>query len=158
MFIQLRQLLRRGRSQKGSAAVEFAIVLPVLLLLLLGAMDMGHMYYIDQLITKDASREGARYAAKFAVTGTAPTSGQISGYVTLPSGLNYNTFNLDALTVTASYAGMVPNKIATVTVTAQKHWWVLGTLAGFSHQNTHSQYGHERRGIGCLIRGGGKKS
>jgi Flp pilus assembly protein TadG len=74
MLIRLRQLLRRCRSQEGSAAVEFAIILPVLLLLLLGALDMGHMYYIDHLIT-NASREGARYGA---YTGTAePTSGQI---------------------------------------------------------------------------------
>ena len=68
MFIRLRQLLRRGRGQEGAAAVEFAIILPILLLLILGALDMGHMYYIDHLIT-NASREGARYAAKY--TGTA---------------------------------------------------------------------------------------
>jgi Flp pilus assembly protein TadG len=135
MFIRLRQLLRRGRGQEGSAAVEFAIILPILLLLLLGALDMGHMYYMDHLIT-NASREGARYAAKY--TGAAqPTSAQVSSYV--KSTLNYNAFNLDTLTVTAAYAGVVPNKIATVTVTAQKEWWVLGTLAGFSTKTLRAQ-------------------
>jgi Flp pilus assembly protein TadG len=138
VFLQLRQLLRRGHGQEGSAAVEFAIVLPVLLLLLLGALDMGHMYYIDHLIT-NASREGARYAAKYTGTTAVPTSDQISNYVKLPAGLDYNAFNLDNLTVTASYAGSFPNNIATVTVTAQKHWWVLGTLAGFSTKTLTAQ-------------------
>ena len=86
MFIRLRQLLRRGRGQEGAAAVEFAIILPVLLLLTLGALDMGHMYYIDHLIT-NASREGARYAAKYTGTTAAPTSAQVSNYVKLPPGL-----------------------------------------------------------------------
>ena len=36
MFIRLRQLLRRGRGQEGAAAVEFAIVLPVLMPLIGG--------------------------------------------------------------------------------------------------------------------------
>ena len=66
MFIRLRQLLRRGRGQEGSAAVEFAIILPLLMFLILGGMDLGHMYYIEHLIT-NASREGARYGRKYTV-------------------------------------------------------------------------------------------
>ena len=138
MFIRLRQLLRRGRGQEGSAAVEFAIILPVMLLLLLGALDMGHMYYMDHLIT-NASREGARYAAKYTGTPAEPTSGQISNYVKLPSGLNYNTFHLDTLTVSSTFDGSFPNRIATVTVTANKNWWVLGSLAGFSTKTLRAQ-------------------
>jgi len=136
MFIRLRQLLRRGRGQEGSAAVEFAIILPVLLLLVLGGLDMGHMYYIDHLIT-NASREGARYAAKYTGTTAEPTSAQVSSYV--KSTLNYNAFNLTNLAVTKTDAGAIPNKIATVTVTAEKHWWVLGTLAGFSTKTLRAQ-------------------
>jgi Flp pilus assembly protein TadG len=131
MFIPLRQLLRRGRGQEGTAAVEFAIILPILLVLTLGALDMSHMYYMDHLIT-NASREGARYAAKYTGAAAAPTSSQVSDYVKLPSGLNYNTFNLPSLTVTAVSAGTFPTKIVTVTVTAQKQWWVLGSLLGLA--------------------------
>ena len=59
---------RRGlRSERGGVAVEFAIILPVLMLLILGGMDLGHSYYIKYIIT-NASREGARYAAKYTVT------------------------------------------------------------------------------------------
>jgi Flp pilus assembly protein TadG len=138
MFIQLRQLPRRRRNQEGAAAVEFALILPILMLLTLGALDMGHMYYIDHLIT-NASREAARYAAKYTGAAAAPTSTQVSDYVKLPAGLNYNHFSLPSLTVTAVSAGTFPNKIVTVTVTAQKHWWVLGTLAGLSTKTLRAQ-------------------
>ncbi|HZK13246.1 MAG TPA: TadE family protein, partial [Desulfobaccales bacterium] len=87
MFIRLRQLLRRSRGQEGAAAVEFAIILPILLVLTLGALDLGHMYFVDHLIT-NASREGARYAAKYTFPTAEPTSAQVSNYV--KSTLNYD--------------------------------------------------------------------
>ena len=115
----------------GAVAVEFAIILPVLLLLLLGGMDLAHMYYIEHIIT-NGSREGARYAAKYNVDASGRpvqiTPDQVSEYVKLPSGLDYNAFNFDNLTVTTTYTGVFPTKIATVTVTADKHWWILGGL------------------------------
>ena len=45
--------------QKGVAAVEFAIVLPFLVLLVFGTIEFGLMFYNKQVIT-NASREGAR--------------------------------------------------------------------------------------------------
>lgn len=119
--------------QEGAAAVEFALILPILILLVLGGMDLGHKYYMQHLIT-NASREGARYAVKYTGTADPPASAAVSAYVKLPPpGLDYNGFNLTNLTVTTVYAGSFPNKIATVTVTADKQWWVLGTfnLLGF---------------------------
>jgi Flp pilus assembly protein TadG len=113
---------------EGAAAVEFALILPILILLVLGGMDLGHRFYMQHLIT-NASREGARYAAKYTGTVDAPTSAAVSNYVKLPPpGLNYNAFNFDSLTVNTTYAGSFPNKIATVTVTADKHWWILNSF------------------------------
>jgi Flp pilus assembly protein TadG len=45
--------------QRGVAAVEFALVLPLLLTLVLGAIDWGWYFFVDQLVT-NAAREGAR--------------------------------------------------------------------------------------------------
>jgi Flp pilus assembly protein TadG len=42
--------------------VEFALVLPLLMLLVLGCVDWGYYFYIDQLVTNGA-REGARSGA-----------------------------------------------------------------------------------------------
>jgi Flp pilus assembly protein TadG len=120
-----KRLLKLGRRQEGVAAVEFAIILPVLMLLVLGGMDLGDMYFIQNVIT-NASREGARYAAKYTGTATLPTSSQISNYVT--SDLNYQSLNLNSLNVSASYTGTAPDEIVTVTVKANKYWWILGSF------------------------------
>jgi hypothetical protein len=123
---------KRGlRAEHGVTAVEFAIILPILMLLIVGGMDLGHKYYI-QYLANNASREGARYAAKYTWPPVTPTSDDISNYVKLPTGLNYNKFNLENLAVNGSYTGAFPNKIVTVTVQADKHWWILGSLPGFT--------------------------
>ena len=57
---------RLFKHTEGATAVEFGIILPVLMLLMLGGMDLGHMFYMQHVIT-NASREGARYAANYTV-------------------------------------------------------------------------------------------
>jgi hypothetical protein len=51
---------RKSSSQKGASLVEFALVLPVLILILFGIIEFGLIFYNQQVIT-NASREGARY-------------------------------------------------------------------------------------------------
>ena len=46
----------------GVAAIEFALVLPVLLLILFGIINFGVMMY-DQSVITNATREGARWAS-----------------------------------------------------------------------------------------------
>lgn len=48
--------------KRGQSLVEFALVLPVLLLLLLGLVDFGRVYYVTVSLY-DAAAEGAAYAA-----------------------------------------------------------------------------------------------
>ena len=49
-----------GQHQKGAVAVEFALILPVLVLLLFGIVEFSLLMYNKQILT-NASREGARY-------------------------------------------------------------------------------------------------
>ena len=51
-------------SPPAQALVEYALVLPLLLLLVLGAMDFGRMFYTKMILT-NAAREGANYLAYF---------------------------------------------------------------------------------------------
>ena len=119
---------KRGlRAERGAVAVEFALILPVLVFLILGGMDIGHKFYIEHLVT-NASREGARYGAKY--TGTPPvdpTAAQIKTYVestVVPPLDGLAVPNPVYTTVTAT----PPYRLITVTVTAPKHWWVLATF------------------------------
>jgi hypothetical protein len=48
------------KDRDGQALVEFAIVLPLLVVLLIGMMEFGLLLYNQQVIT-NASREGARF-------------------------------------------------------------------------------------------------
>ncbi|MGD1997027.1 MAG: TadE/TadG family type IV pilus assembly protein [Anaerolineae bacterium] len=50
------------RKQSGQSLVEFALVLPVLLLILGGLVDLGRAYFSYVAVT-DAAAEGAAYAA-----------------------------------------------------------------------------------------------
>ncbi|MGD8968602.1 MAG: TadE/TadG family type IV pilus assembly protein [Anaerolineae bacterium] len=53
----------RGRkSQKGQSLVELLIVLPVLLIIVAGLLDLGRLYHAYVAVT-DASGEGASYGA-----------------------------------------------------------------------------------------------
>jgi len=47
------------KNREGAAAVEFALVLPLLILLLLGVIEFSVLFYDKAMIT-NASREGAR--------------------------------------------------------------------------------------------------
>jgi Flp pilus assembly protein TadG len=57
--IKMKKMIKRLRCQKGVAAVEFAIILSVLMMVILGIIEFGLLLYDKQVIT-NASREGAR--------------------------------------------------------------------------------------------------
>ncbi len=48
------------RSQKGSSLIEFAIILPILMLVTLAVIDLGRAYATD-LFLMSSAREGAYY-------------------------------------------------------------------------------------------------
>jgi hypothetical protein len=52
-------IANKKKNQEGAAAIEFAIVLPLLVLLLLGVIEFSVLFYDKAMIT-NASREGAR--------------------------------------------------------------------------------------------------
>ena len=54
---------RRGAGERGVNLIEMALVLPLLLLLLAGVVDLGRAFYTYVSLT-NAVREGARFASK----------------------------------------------------------------------------------------------
>jgi hypothetical protein len=53
------KIKRQTLSQSGASAIEFALVLPLLLLFLFGIIEFGALFFDKAMIT-NASREGAR--------------------------------------------------------------------------------------------------
>ena len=54
-----------GRGEQGGQSlVEFTLLLPVLLIILAGLLDVGRLYYVYVAVT-DAAAEGARYASMY---------------------------------------------------------------------------------------------
>jgi Flp pilus assembly protein TadG len=60
-------------NQDGAALVEFAIVLPVLLVLIFGMIEFSVMLYDKAMIT-NASREGARRGIVYSYPNPVPTA------------------------------------------------------------------------------------
>jgi len=99
------------RRSDGQAAVEFAIILPILVLLVLGIGQFGVAFH-NYLAITDAARVGARAAAvkrtsspctaaTTAIQNTVSTTqwGEISGRITCTAGANVG----DPVTITIKY-------------------------------------------------------
>jgi Flp pilus assembly protein TadG len=68
------------RAQKSQALIEFALISPVLLLLLFGIIDIGRaVFYYDTV--NHAAREGARTAVR--ASNTLPTNADVLATVTM---------------------------------------------------------------------------
>jgi Flp pilus assembly protein TadG len=69
----MRPLLRRSSNREGAQGmVEFALVLPLLLMLMFGLIEVGRMLFVYSMVSS-SSREGARYGA---------AAGDVGGFVT----------------------------------------------------------------------------
>jgi len=53
-----------GRRERGQEALEFALIFPILFLILMGIFDMGRVTYYYSLL-HNIAREGARYGTVF---------------------------------------------------------------------------------------------
>ena len=118
----------RSRNRRGQALVEFALLLPFLLLLLLGVIEFGRAWNVKQVLT-NASREGARYAVVYdvAITQTGvvdsvkrilATAGldtaQAVTTVTLPDGFHQPTGRTTSVVVTHDYRFVVLHRLVTL--------------------------------------------
>jgi Flp pilus assembly protein TadG len=58
---QVNSMTKRLRSERGAELIEFALIFPLLLLVLLGIIDFGFLFQRYEVLT-NATREGARMA------------------------------------------------------------------------------------------------
>lgn len=110
------------RSERGAAAVEFALVVPILIALVFGTVDFG--WAVNRYAAVgNAAREGARVAslggtpADVSSTVTAATAGIGGGGTT-----SVAVTCVKASGASCTYASAVSGDIAIVTVTYRVNW------------------------------------
>lgn len=69
--------LMRGRPRSGQALVEFALVFPIFILILMSIITFGLYIFYNQQLT-NAAREAARYAAVHSSTAQCPTVSRLA--------------------------------------------------------------------------------
>ncbi|HEX9290756.1 MAG TPA: TadE family protein [Anaeromyxobacteraceae bacterium] len=109
----------RGR-ERGAAVVEFALVLPLLLMLVLGAIDWGWYFYLREVVT-NAAREGARAGSVSALGSSAAAAAETAATTYLTN------LGLGAGTATATTPVVSGTNTVRVVVT-----YTAGSLSGFT--------------------------
>ncbi|WP_026539836.1 TadE/TadG family type IV pilus assembly protein [Paenarthrobacter nicotinovorans] len=80
------------RKERGAVALEMAILLPLLLLILLGIIEFGRALNVQVSLT-EAAREGARYAAVHYQDGNLDVTGKALSAAPTLDGLGVSVTN-----------------------------------------------------------------
>ena len=126
---------RSAKPRSGSALIELALILPLFLTMLLGAVHFGYLFFLYNGLEKSV-RDGARYAASrtfttkaaySAVVKSAVVYGTYGGTTPVVAGLT----NTDMVQVTPipDAAGVRPVRIR-VAITGYTYDGVLSAIIG----------------------------
>lgn len=122
------------QNNKGVAAVELAICLPILILLVCGSIEFGLLFYNQQVIT-NASREGVR-AGIVAGTGNADIIQIVENYC-IGKLINLNGANeLQADAVTVSAPDVDNDLFVSV---SYNYDFLFGGILGFNQKTLSAQ-------------------
>lgn len=116
MKLPLHKLRAASRDENGIAAVEFALISPVFMVLLLGTMDLGHSLYV-QAVLQGAVQKAARDSSL--QTGTLQV-------------------NQDAIDANVREQALKLNKTATVSFTRRSYYTYAEASAKRPEQFTDS--------------------
>jgi len=130
-----------ARCRRGQALVEFALVLPLLMLLILGIVEFGRAWNAKQILT-DAAREGARLSVVGdpTITDTSQVNPSIRTIIALagldsstvtisyPDGFKTGTGNVTSVMVSLPFQFVVLHRLVQL-VTSSNGTMVLSTTA-----------------------------
>ena len=120
-------------SERGAELVEFAFVLPTLLLLILGVVDFGLLFQRYEVVT-NAAREGARVAILPGYNG-ADVQARVNQYLT--SGGLTGTATVSVAAPQAISVGSQCITVRPVTVSYQHQFLFLGPISSFAGLGAH---------------------
>lgn len=114
-------------NRRGQALVEFALLLPFIMLVLIGIVEFGRAWNAKQMVT-DAAREGARWAVvgNPAITTQSQVSDTVKRYIarggfdtsqvtiSYPDGFKTGTGNITTVTVAMSHRFVALHRLITL--------------------------------------------
>lgn len=114
------------KAQRGTALIEFALVLPMLLIMTVAAVDFGRAFFVKNVVAQ-AAREGVRLRA---VSSSADSALVRDRVLQVANAANVTVSNL-------SITGPDPSRQVTVTVTAEFNWIFPGVFNLFGANFTN---------------------
>jgi Flp pilus assembly protein TadG len=120
-------LRARVRGERGAELIEFSLILPMLLLIILGILDFGFLFLRYEVVT-NAAREGARVRVLPGYT-HADTVARVTQFLDASS-LD-DTPTVPDIPVAAVDIGGACMTLATVTVTYPHSYMFVGPLLTF---------------------------
>ncbi|MGY8769313.1 MAG: TadE/TadG family type IV pilus assembly protein [Pirellulales bacterium] len=143
---QTTRTVSQKHARCGAAAVEFALVAPLLVILVLGSIDVGQFINPSQVLN-GASREGARHASSSDVTNTSEVESAVQefladGYPSVSSSdlnaaLTVNVFDSSGSSISGSGLSSVASGDS-VSVQVIFQYQAVRTISGFSGINGSS--------------------
>lgn len=118
-------LTRRWKNERGAELIEFALVLPLLLLIMCGIFDFGFLFQRFEVLT-NAAREGARMASLPGYT-EADVQARVNAYLAA-GGVPGTAVTTRVIEQVA--AGGTTFNVARVTVTYTQQYMFLGPIMG----------------------------
>jgi Flp pilus assembly protein TadG len=126
----------------GASAVEFALILPLFLLLVMGTVDFGRAYN-QQLSLTEAAREGVRGIA-LREPGSSAATAQAATCAAIPNGCGSGATAVSVSSVLCP-SGVLSSPVPNAKVTASRTFSFitpgLGTLANLASHGTGSTLG-----------------
>lgn len=128
MFLQARQdrHMPVGR-EDGVVALEFVILFPLFMMILVGLLEFGHLFYVRHTLT-NASREGARAAVLYTSASDRVSWAKTQATTTVNNYLNTRLPGVHWSVPTPVVSGSTTGSTVTVKVDATNVSLVLGDL------------------------------
>ena len=108
-----KSIRRKLKREDGQSMVEFALILPIFLLILCGIIDFGWLFY-NQLSLNNACREGARYAVVH-----TEENADTQAIINHIENLSTNVFANDGVEITVTYSAPSDPTAGDITVSVE---------------------------------------
>ena len=114
------------RDRRGGAAIEFAFVGPVFIALMLGAVELGRMYYVRQSM-EYATEQAARYYMLNPTTGSGSVTTYLQGQMAGGMGSGVTVAYADTTSCNGN------SSVTCTTITASYSFTFVAAFLGLSN-------------------------